>query len=1128
MPAASRVLLAAALALLPIASVPFPVAAAQRHAPVATAGATLTSPHPNPPPQAGEGKKLQKAGSSIYAFAGLAATPRGKAPSALATRASNPRISPRTGSGNFVNDGGFETEVITPYWTQATNAARYLVDTVNPHTGSYAADLCQSTNGCTDAVYQTFTAPAKVISATLTFWFQFQTQDSTAQPAACNDAMVVGVSDAAFHISNASAVKFCEDWGAINGGAVGGYTPGAIDETAYLNAHANQLVHVEAFGITDATGPSRYSVDDVALNITYATPPTQPPSILAEPNNKAVTLKWQPPADNGGDPISGYQVTAFKNGSPAAGATFNSATTTEVMTNLSNGASFTFQVQASNGAGMSPLSPLSNAVIPSPAYPSVAVSDRQYSLANNNGSTWVDMDSTYLSLSVTPLVDSQALISANTDLWTANAGINQDVGVAVSGGIYPTAVGQPEAWKESGGSAGTFSPNAAYLQTVRLLQTGTTYNIKVQWKTNKSASGATIFAGAGPIGPDFSPTRLTVQLVPNAGGASATASSVNQFILTNSNGSTWTDLGPTADPTVIFPAPSTGSVVISANADLWTANSGFNQDLGITVTGGTGVGTTYPTVAGQPEAWKESGGFAGTQSPNAAFVQGVLPVAAGSYTFKLQWKANRTGQSTIVAGAGPIGGQFSATRLTVFFVPATGNISVKDAVTTGQPQLAANDGVSWADMDSVKLSLPLTTTTGCVALLTGNADLWTTRATYNQDIGIQVSASSTVTADRVGWKESGGFAGTYSPNAAFVQTMFPLAANTAYTARLQWKANKSAPAGTVIAGAGPIGTAFSPTRLTAIVFCVPPPVITSISPTSGYSGTPVTINGSGLTGATVKFGTQAAFVQAAGDTQMVVFPPTQPVGTVVDVTATTSGGTSPTIPADRFTYSYSGAILADAPNIYYRLGESAGTTARDSSGHGNNGTYSASGVTLGVAGAIVNDTDTAITLDGTTGFIQETSGAGVPTGFANRSVEAWFKTTSATDMPIVAYGTPGVANQYFGVYVNGTAIEVKTGAGTTITFPGGASLANGAWHHLVVTYDSGAIAGNLKVYIDGANFGTQTPAALLTTTLDAAGLEVGKDETPAFFNGSLDEVAIYSTVLATTQISHHYKAGTST
>src|SRR5438105_2416439 len=51
MPFASRVLLSAALALLPIASVPFPAVAAQRHTPVAAARAStpiLTLPHNGP------------------------------------------------------------------------------------------------------------------------------------------------------------------------------------------------------------------------------------------------------------------------------------------------------------------------------------------------------------------------------------------------------------------------------------------------------------------------------------------------------------------------------------------------------------------------------------------------------------------------------------------------------------------------------------------------------------------------------------------------------------------------------------------------------------------------------------------------------------------------------------------------------------------------------------------------------------------------------------------------------------------------------------------------------------------------------------------------------------------------
>src|SRR4029077_14203404 len=321
--------------------------------------------------------------------------------------------SPRAAvTASFVNDGGFESGLFPQHWSQVSSGGRQLVNNSNPHSGSYSADLCQNVNSCTDFVYQGFTVPTKVISATLTFFFQVQTSDSTALPAPCNDFVVGALSNASFVVTNASGVKFCEDWGAVSG-----YTFASLDETTFLQAHQNTLVHVEGAAIADGAGPSRFWLDDFTLTITYATPPTRPPSILAEPNNKAVTLKWQPPPDNGGDPISGYQVSVFKNATPAVGATFNSATTTEVM-NLANEASYTFQVQALNGAGASPLSPLSNAVVPNPVYPSVAVSDRQYSLANNNGSTWVDMDPTYLDLSVTPLVDSQALISVNTDLWT--------------------------------------------------------------------------------------------------------------------------------------------------------------------------------------------------------------------------------------------------------------------------------------------------------------------------------------------------------------------------------------------------------------------------------------------------------------------------------------------------------------------------------------------------------------------------------------------------------------------------------------------------------------------------------------------------------------------------------------
>jgi hypothetical protein len=149
----------------------------------------------------------------------------------------------------------------------------------------------------------------------------------------------------------------------------------------------------------------------------------------------------------------------------------------------------------------------------------VKVRAQQYTLTNNDGATWVDMDAVNLVQTITPLFNAQAVISVSTDLWTANAGFNQDIGIFISGGIFVT--GKIVAWKESGGFAGTFSPNAAFVETTQPLVAGTTYTIKVRWKTNKPGTSA-IFAGAGPlpagsagggVAGQFSPTRLATHLV---------------------------------------------------------------------------------------------------------------------------------------------------------------------------------------------------------------------------------------------------------------------------------------------------------------------------------------------------------------------------------------------------------------------------------------------------------------------------------------------------------------------------------------------------------------------------------------------------------------------------------------
>ncbi len=82
--------------------------------------------------------------------------------------------------------------------------------------------------------------------------------------------------------------------------------------------------------------------------------------------------------------------------------------------------------------------------------------------------------------------------------------------------------------------------------------------------------------------------------------------------------------------------------------------------------------------------------------------------------------------------------------------------------------------------------------------------------------------------------------------------------------------------------------------------------ITALSPRGGLpaGATPVTITGSGFTGATaVKFGTlPATSFSVVNDTTVTAVSPAHALGTV-DVSVTTSAGTTPTVTADQYTYS---------------------------------------------------------------------------------------------------------------------------------------------------------------------------------------------------------------------------------
>ncbi|TMF58097.1 MAG: RCC1 repeat-containing protein [Chloroflexi bacterium] len=425
-----------------------------------------------------------------------------------------------------------------------------------------------------------------------------------------------------------------------------------------------------------------------------------------------------------------------------------------------------------------------------------ASSTNQYTLSNSDGAAWQEMDAARLRVYCTPTAIQSVLVTANADLWTANAGFNQDLGIFVSDN---GSTDQLLAWKESGGFAGTFSPNAAYVQTRYSMTNGHAYVFKLKWKTNKPATGVTIVAAAGN-GPVFSPTSLVAETFPT-GAVPNFAVSSTQYTLASSDGVTWQNIDAAHLSTTLSPT-ATATAVLGGNVDLWTANAGFNQDIGIFVSDNAGPDSLV--------AWKESGGFAGTFSPNAAFVEGTYAMTAShTYVFTLKWKTNKPASgATIVAAAGN-GPVFSPTGLVAESIAAGANPYT--AVSTNQYALPNSDGVTWRTIDSA-LNVTVAPGAGTNSIIDANADLWTANAGYNQDIGIFVSDNGGLDV-LLAWKESGGFAGTFSPNAAFSQTTYQMTAAHTYVFKLKWKTNKNAPGATIFAAAGHPPT-FSPTRLT--------------------------------------------------------------------------------------------------------------------------------------------------------------------------------------------------------------------------------------------------------------------------------------------------------------------------
>ncbi len=209
---------------------------------------------------------------------------------------------------------------------------------------------------------------------------------------------------------------------------------------------------------------------------------------------------------------------------------------------------------------------------------------------------------------------------------------------------------------------------------------------------------------------------------------------------------------------------------------------------------------------------------------------------------------------------------------------------------------------------------------------------------------------------------------------------------------------------------------------------------------------------------------------------------------------------------------YSNIVLNDGPIAYYPLAETGGTVAWDGSGNGNHGTIN--GDPVWSPGLVGN----GLTFDGDGDWVQPAGP--LNDAFTQRTVTLWARanSTSGTQVLFEEGGT-----------TNGIAIRIRDGvlqaavrdnkSQTSLTTP----LADTEWHHVAAVFDAGAFA----LYVDGVQKHATTAAySTIAEHGDAPGIGArnndaafGAEGTGDYFDGQIDEVAIYTTALSPADIA---------
>jgi titin len=247
------------------------------------------------------------------------------------------------------------------------------------------------------------------------------------------------------------------------------YVPTLGDPTfsrATINGLTNGMTYtfdVSAGNLTGPGGAVAYGNPGTSNPVTPATVPGVPTGVSANGRHQSAIVSWTPPADNGGDPISGYRITVspFIYGSPF---TTGGSDTSYNVSGLTNGTTYSFTVTAFNTVGSGAASAAVTAI------PHTTVPDAPAPAAAGRG-------------------NQQVAVSWTVPLYDGGLAIDGYRVEVYTGATLVRTVPTPPA---------LITPNTATSTTVTGLNNGTAYTFKVYAHNGLGFSAA---ATAGPVTP---------------------------------------------------------------------------------------------------------------------------------------------------------------------------------------------------------------------------------------------------------------------------------------------------------------------------------------------------------------------------------------------------------------------------------------------------------------------------------------------------------------------------------------------------------------------------------------------------------------------------------------------------